>query len=60
MANVELNYPIHDKEILAIIFSFQYWRVQPKGALEPIQVISNHKALKYFMTTKAFMAQQAR
>ena len=27
MANVKLNYPIYNKEILAIIFSFQYWCV---------------------------------
>ena len=36
MADAELNYPIHDKEMLAIIFSFQHWRVQLEGAPEPI------------------------
>ena len=25
MVDAELNYPIHDKEILVIIFSFQHW-----------------------------------
>ena len=57
--DIKLNYPIYNKEMLAIIFSFQYWRVQLKGTLEPIQVVLDHKALKYFMTTKALTAQQA-
>jgi hypothetical protein len=34
--DAKLNYPIHDKEMLAIISSFQYWRIQLKGAPEPI------------------------
>jgi hypothetical protein len=25
MVNAELNYPIHNKEMLAIILNFQYW-----------------------------------
>jgi hypothetical protein len=36
MVDAKLNYPIHDKEILAIILSFQYWRTQLKRAPEPI------------------------
>ena len=60
MVDAELNYPIHDKEMLAIILSFQYWRTQLEGAPEPIQVVSDHKALEYFMTTKALTARQAR
>src|SRR6266705_2213365 len=60
IADAELNYPIHDKEMLAIIFSFQHWRAQLEGAPEPIQVVSDHKALEYFMTTKALTARQAR
>ena len=27
MVDAKLNYPIYDKEILAIILSFQYWRI---------------------------------
>jgi len=27
MIDAELNYPIHNKEMLAIIFSFQHWCV---------------------------------
>jgi len=57
--DAELNYPIHNKEILAIIFSFQHWYMQLKGTPKPIQIVSDHKALKYFITTKALTAQQA-
>jgi transposase InsO family protein len=60
MIDAELNYPIHDKEMLAIVSSFQHWRVHLEGTLEPIQVVSDHKALEYFMTTKALTARQAR
>jgi RNase H-like domain found in reverse transcriptase len=60
MIDAKLNYSIHDKEILAIVFSFRHWRVQLEGTLEAIQVVSDHKALEYFMTTKALTARQAR
>jgi hypothetical protein len=60
MIDAELNYHIHDKEMLAIISSFQHWRAQLEGTPEPIKVVSDHKALEYFMTTKALTARQAR
>ena len=36
MVDAELNYPIYNKEMLAIILSFQYWRIQLKGAPKSI------------------------
>ena len=57
MVDTKLNYPIYNKEILAIIFSFQHWHTQLKGAPEPIQVVLNHKALEYFIITKTLTAQ---
>ena len=60
MINVELNYPIHDKEMLAIISSFQHQHVHLQGTLGAIKVVLDHKALEYFMTTKALLAWQAR
>ena len=58
MIDTELNYPIYNKEILAIIFSFQHWHAQLEGTPEPIQMVLDYKALKYFTTTKALTAQQ--
>ena len=60
MIDTEINYPIHDKELLAIVSSFQHWRAYLEGTLETIQVLSDHRALEYFMTTKALTARQAR
>jgi len=34
--NAELNYPIHNKKMLAIIFSFQHWHIQLEGTPKPI------------------------
>ena len=57
MIDAKLNYPIHDKEMLAIVLSLQHWRVHLQGTLEAIQVVLDHKALKYFITTKALLAR---
>jgi hypothetical protein len=59
MIEAELNYPIHNKEILAIISGFKHWCIHLEGIPETVQVVSNHRALEYFITTKALTAQQA-
>ena len=59
MVDAELNYPIYDKEMLAIILSFQHWRVELEGTTQAVEVFSDHKALEYFITTKALSARQA-
>lgn len=56
----ECNYEIYDKELLAIIRSFEEWRPDLEGAAFPIAVISDHKNLEYFMTTKNLNRRQAR
>ncbi|KAH0606496.1 uncharacterized protein H6S33_003330 [Morchella sextelata] len=52
--------PIYDKELLAIIRSFEEWRPELEGTAHPIAVISNHKNLEYFMSTKQLNRRQAR
>ena len=52
MAPAECNYDINDKELLAIICAFEEWRLKLEGAAEQVQVITDHKNLEYFMTTK--------
>jgi len=46
--------------MLAIISSFQHWRIQLEGTPKPIKVVLDYKALEYFITTKALIARQAR
>jgi hypothetical protein len=60
MAPAETNYPIYDKEMLAIVQSLQHWRAELQGTTDPIEVVTDHKALEYFMTSKVLSARQAR
>jgi transposase InsO family protein len=60
MAPAELNYEIHDKEMLAIVRSFGHWRPELQGSPHQINVYTDHKALEYFMTTKQLNSRQAR
>jgi hypothetical protein len=48
----EINYPIYDKELLAIIAAFEEWRPYLAGAQHRVQVITDHKNLIYFSTTR--------
>jgi hypothetical protein len=48
----EINYEVHDKELLAIIDSFKVWRRYLEGALCTVMVYSDHENLEYFTTTK--------
>jgi hypothetical protein len=60
MAPAECNYEIYDKELLAIIRCFEEWRPDLEGSELPIQVLTDHKSLEYFMTTKRLTRRQAR
>ena len=52
MSPLEQNYDIYDKELLNIVLAFQGWQVYLEGSSHRIQIISDHKNLKYFVTTK--------
>ena len=56
----EINYEIYDKELLAIIDSFQTWRQYLLGAQHQVIVYCDHKNLEYFMTTRVLNRRQAR
>jgi len=57
---LELNYDVHNKELLAIFEAFKIWRYYLEGSASPIDVVTDHKNLEYFSTTKILMHQQAR
>jgi hypothetical protein len=44
--------------MLTIVSSFQYWCIHLKRLPDRIQVMSDYKALEYFITTKTLTAQQ--
>ena len=54
----KLNYDIHDKELLAIFEAFKIWCHYLKGLLSPVDVVTDHKNLEYFSTTKLLTCQQ--
>jgi len=56
----ELNYNVHDKELLAIFEAFKIWQHYLEGSTLPIDVVTDHKNLEYFSTTKVLTRRQAR
>ena len=58
--SLELNYDVHDKELLAIFEAFKSWHHYLEGTPTPINVITDHKNLKYFSTTEVLTWRQAR
>jgi hypothetical protein len=55
----ELNYNMHNKELLAIFDAFKTWHHYLKSPHHTVNVITDHKNLKYFLTTKSLTRQQA-
>jgi hypothetical protein len=56
----ECNYEVYDKELLTIIRCFEQWRAELQSMKKSINVMTNHKSLKYFMTTKKLNRRQTR
>jgi transposase InsO family protein len=56
----ELNYDVYNKELLAIVASLEHWRPYLAGAAHQVRIITDHRNLLYFMTTKQLNRRQAR
>jgi len=56
----ELNYDVHDKELLAIVDALKTWRVYLQGAKHTVQIYTDHKNLMTFTTTKVLNRRQVR
>ena len=56
----ELNYDVHDKELLAIVKAFKKWRHYFEGTANLVEVITDHKNLTYFCSSKVLTRCQAR
>jgi len=52
MILAELNYQIYDKEMLAIIRLLSHWRAELQGLEHRLEILTDYKALEYFMITK--------
>ena len=60
MIFAECNYEIYDKEFLIIVKVFEEWRPELKKSKFPVEIITDHKNLKYFMSSKLLNRRQAR
>lgn len=47
LTSAEKNYPIYDKELLAIVESLEHWRHLLKGTSIPFTIFSDHRNLLY-------------
>jgi hypothetical protein len=56
----ECNYEIYDKELLTIIRCFEQWRAELQSVNTFINVLIDHKSLKYFMIIKKLNKRQTR
>jgi len=60
MSDAECNYNIYDKELLAIVQNFHEWKRYTRGSPKSVRVLTDHKNLVTFMTTKELSERQAR
>jgi hypothetical protein len=55
----EINYPIYDKKLLAIINYIKAWEPEFK-AVKSFKILTNHRNLRYFYTEKQLTKRQVR
>ena len=60
MTGPELNYDIHNKELLAVVEALREWRVYLEGTKYPVQIYTDHKNLLYWTSTKQLNRRQVR
>jgi hypothetical protein len=60
LSSAKCNYEIYDKKLLTIIRCFEQWRAELQSVKTFINVLIDHKSLKYFMITKKLNKRQAR
>jgi len=59
LTGAELNYDMHNKELLAIFDAFKTWHHYLKSPHHTIDMVTNHKNLEYFSSTKVLSHRQA-
>ncbi|MBW0537171.1 hypothetical protein O181_076886 [Austropuccinia psidii MF-1] len=55
----ELNYEIHDKELLGIVWALKRWRAFLLSLYNPFEVLTDHSSLQYFISSKVLTCCQA-
>ncbi|PIL28861.1 hypothetical protein GSI_08907 [Ganoderma sinense ZZ0214-1] len=57
LKGAELNYPVHEKELLAIVRALKKWRVDLLGV--PFEIYTDHRTLENFHRQKDLSRRQA-
>jgi hypothetical protein len=52
----EINYPMHDLELVVVVFSLKVWRYYLYRSW--LQIFTDHKSLRYLMMQKELNKQQ--
>lgn len=60
LQGAELNYPIYDKEFMAIVLCFEEFRHYLQGSMHKVKVYTDHKNIAYFTTTQQLNKRQLR
>ncbi len=60
LSEPEERYEVHNKELLVIVKAFQDWRPYLAGIEKPIQIYTDHKNLRNFVTMKQLNQWQVR
>jgi hypothetical protein len=58
--SAEINYPVHEKELLAIVHAVRQWRHHLQGAQHTVRVLTDHVTLKYFHKQPKLSQRQVR
>ncbi|MBW0502795.1 hypothetical protein O181_042510 [Austropuccinia psidii MF-1] len=59
LISAELNYEIHDKEFLGIVWDLKCWRAFLLSLSLSFAVLTDHSSLQYFMSSKVLTCCQA-
>ncbi|KAJ8749322.1 hypothetical protein K2173_018805 [Erythroxylum novogranatense] len=54
----EVNYPVHDLELAAVVFALKIWRHYLYG--ETFQIFTDHKSLRYLLSQRELNLRQRR
>jgi len=60
LSDMERNYEIHNKEMLAVVRCLEVWRHFLEGATTKFKIWTDHKNLEYFMKAQKLNRRQAR
>jgi len=60
LSDIERNYEIYDKEMLAIVRCLEAWRYFLEGTVVKFEIWTDHKNLEYFMKAQKLNWRQAR